>query len=114
MKNAIDTNQFINADMQDDNKVRNQFNIPVEKKVIGHIGRFSESKNHIFILKVFNEVLKYDPNFILVLVGDGPLQNSIELESKRLGIYEKVRFLGVRKRHSKIIRMFDVFLFRHF
>lgn len=44
MKNAIDTNQFINADMQDDNKVRNQFNIPVEKKVIGHIGRFSESK----------------------------------------------------------------------
>ncbi|PDZ67507.1 glycosyltransferase family 1 protein [Bacillus paramobilis] len=111
MKNAIDINQFVNANIQDDNAVRNEFNIPVEQKVIGHIGRFSESKNHIFILKVFNEVLKYDPNFMLVLVGDGPLKNSIELESKRLGIYEKVRFLGVRKDIPRIIRMFDVFLF---
>ncbi|HFK1765858.1 glycosyl transferase family 1 [Bacillus wiedmannii] len=111
MKNAIDINQFVNVNIQDDNTVRDEFNIPVEKKVIGHIGRFSESKNHIFILKVFNEVLKYDPNFMLVLVGDGPLKNSIELESKRLGIYEKVRFLGVRKDIPRIIRMFDVFLF---
>ncbi|PFS63111.1 glycosyl transferase family 1 [Bacillus cereus] len=111
MKNAIDINQFVNVNIQEDNTVRDEFNIPVEKKVIGHIGRFSESKNHIFILKVFNEVLKYDPNFMLVLVGDGPLKNSIELESKRLGIYEKVRFLGVRKDIPRIIRMFDVFLF---
>ncbi|MCU5377756.1 glycosyltransferase family 1 protein [Bacillus cereus] len=111
MKNAIDINQFVNANIQDDNAVKNEFNISVEQKIIGHIGRFSESKNHIFILKVFNEVLKYDPNFMLVLVGDGPLKNSIELESKRLGIYEKVRFLGVRKDIPRIIRMFDVFLF---
>ncbi|EJR65189.1 hypothetical protein IIO_01373 [Bacillus cereus VD115] len=111
MKNAIDTNQFVNANIQDSNKVRDEFDIPVEKNVIGHIGRFSESKNHKFILKVFNEVLKYNPNFMLVLVGDGPLQDTIELESKRLGIYEKVRFLGVRKDIPRIIRMFDVFLF---
>ncbi|GAB6557919.1 glycosyltransferase family 1 protein [Bacillus mobilis] len=111
MKNAIDINQFVNTNIQDDNVVRNEFNIPVEQKVIGHIGRFSESKNHIFILKIFGEVLKYDSNFMLVLVGDGPLQKSIELESKRLGIYEKVRFLGVRKDIPRIIRMFDVFLF---
>ncbi|MFJ8352987.1 glycosyltransferase family 1 protein [Bacillus paramycoides] len=111
MKNAIDTNQFINVNIQDSDKVREEFNISVEKKVIGHIGRFSESKNHIFILKVFSEVLKCDSDFMLVLVGDGPLQEFIELEAKRLGIYEKIRFLGVRKDIPRIIRMFDVFLF---
>jgi glycosyltransferase EpsF len=111
VKNAIDTNQFVNVDIQDSNKVREEFNIPVGAKVIGHIGRFSESKNHIFMLKVFKEVLKSDSKFMLVLVGDGPLQDSIELEAKSLGIYEKIRFLGVRKDIPRIIRMFDVFLF---
>ncbi|MES5927964.1 glycosyltransferase family 1 protein [Bacillus cereus group sp. MG9] len=111
VKNAIDTNQFVNVDIQDSNKVREEFNIPVGAKVIGHIGRFSESKNHIFMLKVCKEVLKSDSKFMLVLVGDGPLQDSIELEAKSLGIYEKIRFLGVRKDIPRIIRMFDVFLF---
>jgi len=63
------------------------------------------------MLKVFKEVLRSDSKFILVLVGNGPLQDSIELEAKSLGIYENIRFLGVRKDIPRIIRMFDVFLF---
>ncbi|PEC23155.1 glycosyltransferase family 1 protein [Bacillus cereus] len=111
IKNGIDINQFTDVDMRDVASVRKELNIPDEAKIIGHIGRFSESKNHIFILQVLKEILKRDVNFIAVLVGDGPLKSSIELKAKELGINNNIRFLGVRKDIPRLLKAFDVFLF---
>ncbi|MDH4423933.1 glycosyltransferase family 1 protein [Bacillus cereus] len=111
IKNGIDIGQFTDVDIKDNISVRKELNIPDEVKIIGHIGRFSESKNHIFILQVLNEILKRDTNFIAVLVGDGPLKESIELEAEKLGIYNKIRFLGVRTDIPSLIKAFDIFLF---
>lgn len=57
IKNGIDINQFTDVEMRDVASVRKELNIPDEAKIIGHIGRFSESKNHIFILQVLKEIL---------------------------------------------------------
>ncbi|MFJ8412538.1 glycosyltransferase family 1 protein [Bacillus paramycoides] len=111
IKNGIDINQFTDVDMRDVASVKKELNIPDEAKIIGHIGRFSESKNHIFILQVLKEILKRDVNFIAVLVGDGPLKSSIELKAKELGINNNIRFLGVRKDIPRLLKAFDVFLF---
>ncbi|KAA0763657.1 glycosyltransferase family 1 protein [Bacillus sp. SH5-2] len=111
IKNGIDINQFTDVDMRDVASVRKELNIPDEVKIIGHIGRFSESKNHIFILQVLKEILKSDVNFIAVLVGDGPLKSSIELKAKELGVNNNIRFLGVRKDIPRLLKAFDVFLF---
>ena len=45
--------------------------------MVGHIGRFNMQKNHKFIIKVFNEIQKLEPNSILLLIGDGELQNTV-------------------------------------
>ncbi|WP_020062960.1 glycosyltransferase family 1 protein [Bacillus sp. 123MFChir2] len=111
IKNGIEISQFTDVDIRDVASTRKELNIPDEAKIIGHIGRFSESKNHIFILQVLKEILKGDTNFIAVLVGDGPLKSSIELKAKELGIYNNIRFLGVRTDIPRLLKAFDVFLF---
>ncbi|HDX9591190.1 TPA: glycosyltransferase family 1 protein [Bacillus pseudomycoides] len=111
LKNGIEVSQFTDVDIRDVASMRKELNIPDEAKIIGHIGRFSESKNHIFILQVLKEILKGDTNFIAVLVGDGPLKSSIELKAKELGIYNNIRFLGVRTDIPRLLKAFDVFLF---
>ncbi|MFV1456173.1 glycosyl transferase family 1 [Bacillus mycoides] len=111
IKNGLDINQFIDVDIGDIDGVRKELCIPDAAKLVGHIGRFSESKNHIFILQVLKEILKRDTNFIAILAGDGPLKASIELKAKELGIYENIRFLGVRTDVPVIMNVLDVFIF---
>jgi len=38
-------------------EIRKEFNIE-EKLIVGHVGRFSEQKNHAFLIDVFAEILK--------------------------------------------------------
>lgn len=63
IKNGIDINQFTDIDAGSSVSVRRELNIPNTAKLIGHIGSFSESKNHVFILKVLKQILKRDSNF---------------------------------------------------
>lgn len=47
------------------------------KHIIGHVGRFMTQKNHAFLIDVFEEVSKKDSQAMLVLLGDGELQEEI-------------------------------------
>lgn len=79
--------------------------------VIGHIGRFMEAKNHKFLLDIMKSILKKDSNIKLLLVGDGILSSQIEEEAKKKGIYEHIRFVGVRKDIHTMFHSMDIFVF---
>lgn len=75
-----------------------------------HVGRFGDEKNHTFLLDSFGEVLKQEPNAVLLLAGDGPLRP--EMERKAASLPEgAVRFLGVRKDVARLLQAGDVFAF---
>lgn len=80
------------------------------KFVIGHIGRFSEEKNHKFILDVFAEVEK-QVDAQLLLCGDGELIDEIRKYAESKGIKDKVSFLGIRKDIPEILQAVDLVLF---
>lgn len=78
--------------------------------VIGHVGRFVKTKNHEFLIDVFNEVLKQRNNAKLLLIGDGNLKSLIEAKVKNLGIEKAVIFLGVRNDVADLYNAMDVFV----
>lgn len=78
--------------------------------VIGNIGRFEKQKNHEFIIKVFNSIIKKDDRYRLVLVGEGILLNQIKKEVEVLNLTGKVIFLNNRNDISDLINMFDIYL----
>ena len=82
-----------------------------EDLVLCHIGRFSEEKNHAFILEVFAKLLQKQQNSRLLLVGDGLLKAQIEEQAASLGIKERISFLGHRKDISEILQASDRFIF---
>lgn len=79
--------------------------------VLCHIGRFSEEKNHRFLLELFAPLQKKLPNAKLLLIGDGPLRAEMEQRAEELEIQEKVSFLGTRRDVSEILQASDLFLF---
>lgn len=92
------------------NEMRNKLNIN-DKFVIGHIGRFSNEKNHRFIIRVFEEINKEYDNCTLVLCGDGELLDQIKEEVRCKQLSDKVLFLGIRNDIPDILQAIDVFLF---
>ena len=62
------------------------------------------------MIDIFYELQKTNPNSVLLLVGQGPLQDKIKLKVKNLHIEDKVYFLNQRNDVHKIFSSFDVFL----
>lgn len=79
--------------------------------VIGHVGRFSQPKNHPFLLKIFVALLKKEPNAVLLLVGGGKDMSKIQAKTQKLGIADHVRFLGIRSDVADLMQAMDVFAF---
>lgn len=107
--NAIDLSKFRYSD-EIRKSVRKKENWN-DKFVIGHVGRFVAQKNHKFIIDVFKEVLNKRENSILVLIGEGELEQEIKKYVKELGLEEKVLFYGVRFDVCELLQGMDIFLF---
>ncbi|MEF2245680.1 glycosyltransferase family 1 protein [Paenibacillus sp. IITD108] len=109
--NAIDLNAYENTSLQTRNKVRQELNIPAGSLMIGHVGTFSTSKNHRFLLQLLREMLMKGKKAVLVLVGEGALRPAIELEASQMGLHANIRFLGTRADVPSLMSCFDVFVF---
>lgn len=107
---GIDTSKF-DPKFKDLN-LRGKLGIPNDAFVIGHVGRFVEAKNHEFLIDVFDSVSKKNPKAYLVLIGEGPLFFEIKEKVQRLGLNDRVLFLGLRKDVPRImLSVFDIFVF---
>ena len=81
-----------------------------EPACILHVGRFNDQKNHKGLLEAFAEIVKSRPNCCLKLIGDGSLQQEMEQYAEKLGIREKVSFLGNQTSVYPFLQEADVFL----
>ena len=110
IKNGIVTKNYIfNENIR--KLKREELKIEKEEIVLGHIGRFDLQKNHEFIIKIFNELVKLNLKYKLILVGDGKLKKEVEKKVRELKLEEKVIFLGVRKDVNELLQAMDLFLF---
>jgi len=107
--NAIDVDKFI-YNLEIRNEKRKE--LYSEKSInLVNVGRFNMQKNHIFLLEIFAEVIKINPNYKLFLVGDGELNQQIFSKIKDLKLEDKVQLLGLRDDIPELLQAMDVFLF---
>ncbi len=99
------TYQFEAAD-----KIRREFHLK-EGHVYGNVANFIASKNHYYLLAIYKELSKLDPDARFFCLGDGSLRAEIEAERKRLGLEDKVILTGIRKDAQDFLSCFDVLIF---
>ena len=109
LNNAIEVDKF-KYDEKIRKEVRKELKIKEDTVVIGHIGRFVAQKNHTFLIDIFNEYHKLNSNSLLLLVGQGPLEEEIKEKVKKLQLEKSVKFLGQRNDVNKLYQAFDLFL----
>lgn len=108
IKNGIDLSIF-NYDEEKRSEFRSKINAG-ERKVIGHVGNFIYQKNHEFLIESFNELIKKDRNYLLLLISDGELLEQMKEKVNKLNINENVLFLGKTTEVSSYLQAMDVFV----
>lgn len=93
LPNAIDVIQY-RYDDEKRTKIRNKYGLDNDDLLFGHVGTFSEPKNHIFLIEIFKEIYKRNQKSKLMLVGDGPLRNKVKMYVEKAGLSNKVIMTG--------------------
>ena len=107
---GIDIGRF--KDPVDCATMRRSLGIPLAAKVVGHVGRFVDVKNHQKIIEIAREICPADPNIHFLLVGDGPLRPKIESEIEASGLGRRFTLTGNRPDVPQVLQSaMDVFLF---
>lgn len=88
---------------------RKKYNID-DKVVYGFIGRYESQKNPIFLLDIFSEIAKRQSNAILVMIGFGALEDSMNKHIDKLKIKDKVLNIGRTEDIKPFYNAFDAFL----
>jgi len=115
--NGVDADLFSPAASPGEKrKLRIRLNLPEDGFLIGCVSALRPVKDHEGLIKAFALFISDDHspakqrNANLVLVGDGPLASELQLYSGRLGIGDKVIFMGRRNDVQEILRAMDVFV----
>ena len=113
MRNGIDVSSYV-YDIDIRKAIRNKYGVSDSVTVVGHVGRFVEAKNHMFLLEAFADFYSKQPDSELWLIGDGELRNAIMEKAGELGILSSIRFVGLVRNVNEYEQAFDLFLFTSF
>ena len=82
-----------------------------ENYIIGNIGRLHFQKNQMFILDIFEKLIKKEPKVRLILIGDGEDRTKLEKEIDKKKLNKYVYMAGIQKDICGWLSTFDLFLF---
>ncbi|TDT79871.1 glycosyltransferase involved in cell wall biosynthesis [Bacillus sp. AG1163] len=108
---GVDVQKYNQDVLNEDEKMEFKQSLGIEKnkKVITHIAELNGNKRQIDAVLAagkFKEI--YGDNFVLLLVGRGPMLKSIQDEIKNLELDKYIKCLGFRNDISKILSITDV------
>lgn len=109
VKNGIDLNKYI-INYKTREKYRSKLHVQKGETLLCNIGRFEDQKDHAYLIEVFSYILKNDPNYKLVLIGNGSLKHRIKEKARNLAIDNKIIFLENRNDINDLLMASDMFV----
>ena len=89
--NGVDGALFFIRDKQ---KLRTELGLPSDRKIVVYVGRLSEEKGLLTLVEAAARLRNQHRDFLVCLVGDGPLMSDLRARVESLGLLENVRFVG--------------------
>lgn len=118
IENGVDISRFSRS--RDKAKMLASLGLREGEKVIGIVANFKKIKNHMYLLKAFNGLIKEYENVRLLLVGQGyrndPEDTEMEIRSfiEKNGLDDKVMILGYRSDVPDLLSIMDIFCLTSF
>ena len=109
--NGIEVEEY-NAKLESVCKIRNEFNISPEARLVGTIGRLVLEKGLTYFMQAIRDIVEgdlYIANKVkFLIVGEGYLKRELESLARKLDIKKNVIFTGFRKDIKAILQDLDI------
>lgn len=106
--NGIQLDKYQDIDDIVRQNVRGELGIDDNVKIIGTVTRLREEKGNEYLIRALPMVVENVQDFTLLIVGDGPLRDELEVLVKELGVENYVKFLGFRTDVPVLLSIFDI------
>lgn len=107
IENGIDFTKFKNNDKYRE-ETRKKYHIEKNDIVIGVVGRLTEQKDPMTMIKAFELVHKENKNTKLMYVGSGELEKNVKQYAKEKNILDKIIITGWVDNVEQYIPAFDI------
>lgn len=111
--NAIDAARFT-FDPEVRRQKREELHIQPEELLIGEVGRFDPQKNQKYAVEILAECRKKNFPAKLILIGEGPLMETVRQQVEERQLQEYVIFTGLQKNVVPFYQAMDFFLLPSF
>ena len=111
--NFIDQEVFYPSDQKFKRKLKKQLNL-TNRKIVTFSGRLVERKGIDVLLNAWARIADENENTLLVILGGGPLQETLKNQCRLLGIEKRVRLCGVVDNVRDYLAATDIFVFPSF
>ena len=111
--NGVDLESFGPDTIGEDARagIRRELGIPAAALVVGTLGRVSPEKNLDLFLRMAKTLSgETDAGTVFVIGGDGPALPSLRLTADRLGLGDRLHFIGSRQDVARVLSGFDLFV----
>jgi asparagine synthase (glutamine-hydrolysing) len=110
IRNGLDTTDFDKVTPSQLAKLRTEFKLNSESRLISGVFRLSPEKQPFIFVEVVEKLHKRLPGLKALLVGEGPLHEELHQQIRKKGLGNTISLLGRREDVAAIIRLSDVFL----
>lgn len=104
---GVDLNRFNKGDGF---KKRGELGLNPSELVVGVVGHLTEVKGHTYLVEAAPRICKAFPDIRFLIVGGGPLRDSLQSRVKDLELSPNFLFLGVRQDIPELLNVMDIFV----
>ena len=106
---GVDMDRYMNVQVNIAEKKR-ELDLNSKGLVVGTVGWLLPIKGPMYLLKAMPYVWESHPETSLIFVGKGDLEKGLKEEVHRMGVWDKVKFLGWRDDIPEIMQTMDIFV----
>lgn len=86
------------------------FGMPKRARVVLSVGRLESVKGHRYMISAFSRITTKFPDVHLAIAGRGALEKELKAMVTRLGLLERVHFLGFRQDVPQLLKAASLFV----
>jgi len=106
---GVEIDRYMKAEVNVEEK-RRSLGLNPNALVVGTVGWLLPIKGPIHLLNAMAHIWRNHPEIRLVFVGKGELEGKLRAEASRMGVSERVTFLGWRDDIPEIMQILDIFV----
>jgi glycosyltransferase involved in cell wall biosynthesis len=111
INSGVELEKIKDLSLEERQNLKRELGIPEKSFVVGTAGRLEPVKGPEFLMEAAKDILSNYPQTYFVFAGDGPLRQRLERKAYELGINTNMRFLGWRNDVTRVISIYDIFVF---